>query len=294
MAANIELSRRQLFRVAAGAAVLAVPFFGERGRVSAQEAAPQQTEEKQIVIPKPEILEQHIEVFTSLLQGHMNPEALDALGLTPLLTEEELKKQHEAGLFTFENEEVPIENAHLSSVDYTLSLPDASNIFWANYSYDNQNEDALWQNIAFVNDRDKKLRKEGDKMPVPYDELQPNAYFFFKLPPGTPPDGMLWKDFSEITRDEKDKDIGMFGAWEKDTPLIEGIALQTQTNGFNGYTRFIGEPEKPEENKPAQQKMNRGLEMAQRGQKMAFERMNNRFNINPVIVNPGRLNIPQL
>ena len=285
MPANPEFSRRHLFKIAAGSAALA--FIGARGRANAQEAQPQATPESNIEIPKFETLEDQIQGFTALVTGNMRPKALNSLGLTPNITEEALKKQYASGAF-ITNKESPIpEDQDLVFLEYSLEIPKIAHPFGSWYVYEDTKRDGLWENIVFVGDAKQGLRQNGDDAPVAYDDLQPNAEFFFNLPT----DGMTWKDFSDLvpeTEKDKYKGMGIIGEWEKDTPLIEGIVFQLQTNGFVGYTYFKGEPQPAQKTQGSQQKINTGLEMAHRGQEMVIKRMSTRFD------SLRMLNIPQV
>lgn len=290
MSANLELSRRRFLKAAAGgaAALAFIPFPGERGRVTAQEATPQQTPETAIVIPKSETPEDYIEEFTALVTKNMNPQALEHLGLAPLLTQEELGKQYELGTFrTYKGN--PFEkDPNVTLLEYGLMLPDTANYFEAFYTYDDQRRDALSETIRFVGGADRKLRQKGDTTLIPYDKLQSDAYFFFNLLPGAPPDGIDWKDWSEISPDQENGHA-ICGVWEKDTPLVEDIMLHLHKAGDVELTHFKAEPQPTQERQNTKQKTIRGLEMALRGRDMVLERISTRFNINP-----GRFNTPQV
>lgn len=286
MPKNPEFSRRHLFKIAAGGALATIPLLGERGRVTAQETIPQATPETHIVIPKFETLENQIEGFTALVTGNMRPDALSSLSLTPILTEEELKKQYAKGTFITNKENPVPEDPGLVFLEYALYIPNTVQPFGSWYVYDDAKRDGLWENIVFVSDTIRGLRQNGDNAPVAYDDLQPNAEFFFNLPA----DGMNWKDLSELAPEaEKDKykGLGIIGEWEKDTPLIEGIVFQLLTNGAVGYTHFKGEPQPTQ---ATQDKTNTGIAIAHRWREMGFERMTTQFNT----ISLGRFNTPQV
>lgn len=262
MPVNVELSRRQLLKAAAGGAALAfVPFLGEKGRTAAQEATPQQTPETHIEIPKFETLQDQIHGFTALVTENMKPDALTSLGLTPLLTEEALKKLHDSGDFITVKENPVPENPDAVFLECSLKTPNAKYSFSAWYVYEDTKRDGLWENIVFVSDAKQGLRQNGDDVSVAYDNLQSNAEFFFNLPA----DEMSWKDLSEFapeTEKDKYKGLGIIGEWQKDTPLTEKILLQLEVNGFIGYTHFKGEPKTTQGSQNSQQRMAKDLAVA--------------------------------
>lgn len=241
MPAISELSRRKFLKAAAGGAVVLafIPLLGERRRASAQETNPQTTPEKEIEIPWPESLEDHIKVFTSFIQDSMTAEALENLGLTPFLTEQELIKQNAVQKFTVEKGEKYVRDNILYSLDYALHLSGAERPFKASYESWYASSFAkpfLYKGIVFDIGQDGKLRKYGDKSLMPSDTLQPILSSYFELP-----GNMEWRVVPETGPDWA-KFVS--GKGEENNEFRKVYSVGSNTRGGIGFMLKITEPQK--------------------------------------------------